>query len=245
MDNEIIIKLEYPRLRNETYVELHDTIGRVFVLFPPAQLGVVPQYTAYQTSYADVVAALDVIIKSGYTELIGKQDHQVRDHVYRGFDDAVKSALNHFNPEKHEAARRIKIVLDKYGNIAAKSFDQETAAIDNLVRELQSGDYPTLVMTLGLDDWVAQLEIENRRFKDLMMARYDETAKRPATHMRAARIATDKTFRELTRQLEALALVNGMQAYEALFRELNAVLSRYKNLLAQQTGKNKNEESEK
>jgi hypothetical protein len=241
MESGIIVKVEYPRLRNETYVELHDTVGRVFILFPPSQLGVVPQYAAYQICCAGVVAALDVITKSGYTQPIDEQEH-VRDRVFRGFDDAVKSALNHFDPAKREAARRIKIVLDHYGNIAAKAIDQETAAIDDLVRELQSGDYPVLVTTVGLGDWVAQLEIENQRFKDLMMARYDEAAKRPETHMRPARAATDKAFRELTRQLEALALVNGMQAYEACFRELNAVLNRYKHLLAQQAGRRKNED---
>jgi hypothetical protein len=242
MENEMIIRLEYPRLKNETYVELHDIIGRVFVLFPPEQLGVVPQYTIYRTCYGKVVESLDVIIKSGYTELIGEQDRHVRDRVYRGFDDAVKSALNHFDPDKHEAARRIKIVLDKYGNIAAKAIDQETAAIDDLVRELQSGDYPALLTTLALNDWIEKLQTENQRFKDLMMARYDETAKRPDAHMRPARLATDKAFRELMRQLEALALVNGKEAYEAFFRELNAVLNRFKLLIAQQTGKGKKKE---
>jgi hypothetical protein len=80
------------------------------------------------------------------------------------FADAVKSGLNHFDPAKREAARRIEIVLDNYGNIAAKALDQETAAIDDLLRELRSGDYPALVDSLALADWLVQLDVENRTF---------------------------------------------------------------------------------
>jgi hypothetical protein len=231
MENEMIVRLNYSHLRNETYVELHDAFKHVFTVFPPSQLGIAPQHAVYQSCYGEVVAALDVVVKSGYTGQLDEQD-RVRDRIFRGLDDAVKSALNHFNPDKREAARLIEIVLDRYGNIAAKAVDQETAAIDDLVRELQSGNYPALTTTLALTDWTEQLQTENKRFKDLMTARYGEAAQRPATNMKAARAATDKAFRELIRRLEALALVNGTKDYEALFRELNAVLERHKNLLA-------------
>jgi hypothetical protein len=210
---------------------MHDTVKRIFTSHPPEKLGIAPQYAAYQSRYDEVVASLDVIFKSEYTELLDEQDH-VRDRIFRGLNDAVKSALNHFNPDKCEAARKVKIVLDKYGNIAAKAIDQETAAIDDLVRELHTGNHPALMETLALTDWIEQLQVENMRFKDLMMARYGEAAQRPVMHMKMARAATDKTFREMLKQLEALALVNGMKDYETLFRELNAVLERYKNLLA-------------
>jgi enamine deaminase RidA (YjgF/YER057c/UK114 family) len=231
MENKMIVRVNYSHLRNEAYVEMHDTIKRIFINHPPAQLGITPQYDLYQSCYSEVVAALDVIFKSGYTGLLDEQDH-VRDRIFRGLDDAVKSALNHFSSDKREAARMLKIVLDRYGNIAAKAIDQETAAIDDLIRELQTGNYPAMTVTLALTDWIEQLQTENRRFKDLMMARYSEAAQRPATHMKTARAATDRAFRELIRQLEALALVNGIKEYETLFRELNAVLERYKNLLA-------------
>jgi GTP1/Obg family GTP-binding protein len=226
MEN-VIINLNYSHLRNEAHVELHDTVNDLFIKYPPPQLGIMPQYLVYKPLYDEELTALDVVRKSGYTDEVDEQDH-VRDHVYRGFDDAVKSALNHFDATKREAAKRVKIVLDNYGNIAAKTLDQETAAIDDLLREYSSGSYPALIDTLTLNDWLKQLDIENRHFKDLMLARYDETAQRPTTHMKAARGAVDKAFRDMTKQLEALARVNGFEAYKAFFHELNAVLERYK-----------------
>jgi hypothetical protein len=149
----------------------------------------------------------------------------------------VKSALTHFDAAKQEAARKIGMALNHYGNIAAKALDRETAAIDDILRELGTGNYPALVSLLALDDWLSQLHVENEQFKSLMMARYDEVAGRPAARMRATRIEVDKSFRSLTAQIEALAMVNGMAAYEKFIRELNAIIERYKNILAQEAGR--------
>jgi hypothetical protein len=90
---------------------------------------------------------------------------------------------------------------------------------------------------LALNDWVVQLAAENQRFKILMDERYKETSQRPATRMKAARTETDRALRNLFNQIEALARVNGIAAYEEFVKELNAVLERYKNILAQEKGR--------
>jgi hypothetical protein len=55
--------------------------------------------------------------------------------------------------------------------------------------------------------------------------------------MKVARKDTDKALRNIFYQIEALALVNGIAAYDAFIRELNAVLNRYKHIQAQEHGK--------
>jgi hypothetical protein len=148
----------------------------------------------------------------------------------------VKSAANHFNADKRNAAGKIRIVLDYYGNIAAKAFDQETAAVDDLLRELND-NHVADVQLLGLTDWLIQLDVENQKFKTLMSERYAETAKRPSTRMKAARSETDKALRALLDMVEALAAVNGADVYLPFVNELNAVSERYKNQLAQAAGR--------
>jgi hypothetical protein len=63
MEN-LITRVDYPGLRNEAHVELHDG-----------------------------TSLFDVIKKNGYTVDIGEQD-QRRDAIFRGLVDAVKSAKN-------------------------------------------------------------------------------------------------------------------------------------------------------
>jgi hypothetical protein len=233
-----IIRFDYHSLRNETHVEYHETCGGLIVKYNPDTLGIRPQYNYYKPLFDSEVSVLDIIRKSEYTGDIDEQDYR-RDHLFRGFSDAVKSALNHFDPAKKEAALKLNALLEHYGNIAAKALDQETAAIDDLLRELNTGNYPACLQILSLTDWVTQLGIENEAFKLLMAARYGETAQRPATRMRATRIEVDKSFRAILNQLDAIVLVNGITDYEAFINELNAVSERYRNILAQEKGARK------
>ncbi|MDR3340025.1 MAG: DUF6261 family protein [Candidatus Symbiothrix sp.] len=232
----LISKLDYVQLRNESHVEFHETVNRLFITYPPSELGLATLYEIYKPQFDAEVSVLDLIRKSDYTEDIYEQDH-LRDHIFRGLTDAVKSALNHFDEAKKNAAHKINRVIENYGNIAVKTLDQETAAIDDLLREFADGNYPALLQTLSLGDWIDQLGTENERFKTLMMARYGESAQRPTTRMKAARLEVDKAFRAITSQIEALALVHGSAAYEPFVKEINAVIERYKHLLAQKNGR--------
>jgi hypothetical protein len=231
--NNIITRVKFSHLRNEVHVELHGTANTVIVKFSPDTLGIRKQYDAYKPALDEEVSLLDIVQKSGYTGEIEEQDIR-RDTVFRGFADAAKSAGNHFDLDKRNAAERILIVLESYGNIASRPLDQETAAIDAMYREFSGGDYPPLIAQLGLNDWLAQLNLENQRFKELMLARYTEAAKRPTSSMRAARTKVDKAFQDIVATLEALVTINGIEAYEPFIKELNTVLERYKNILARQ-----------
>jgi hypothetical protein len=60
--------------------------------------------------------------------------------------------------------------------------------------------------------------------------------------MKTARYDTDKTLRGMLDMVEALATVNGVEAYQPLVSELNAVSERYKNQLAQAAGRRNSEQ---
>jgi hypothetical protein len=60
--------------------------------------------------------------------------------------------------------------------------------------------------------------------------------------MRAIRTKVDRAFLNIVYTVEVLTLSNGIGAYEPLIRELNAVIERYKNILARQHKKSKSED---
>jgi hypothetical protein len=165
-----------------------------------------------------------------------EEDH-VRDGLFRGFADNVKSNLHHFDPAKREAAKKVEIVLEHYGNIAHKSLDEETAAIEDLYRELLKPDNYPQVIALGLGPWMEELVQASRRLEQLMMERYDEAAQRPNVHMQNIRKEIDKVFRSILDLLEALIRVNGAGTNKAFIAELNVVMERYKDILAQEAGR--------
>jgi hypothetical protein len=235
MNNNLFIRFRYENLRNEVHVEYNETIDGIAIKHVPQTLGILPQYNDYKTAVNTEVGALDVIKKSEYTDEISAQDH-VRDGIFRGFVDAVQSSRNHFDANKRKAAEKINFVLEHYGNIAAKAFDQETAAVDDMLRELND-NHAADVQLLSLTDWLTQLDAENKKFKQLMSERYTAIAQRPTTRMKAARAETDKALRTMLDMLDALIMVNGADAYMPFINELNAVNKRYKNQLAQAAGR--------
>lgn len=236
MDSKII-RLRYEYLRNEAHAAYHESVMSLFGQFTPATLNIQPQYAAYHATYNTELLALDLIRHSKFTAEIEEQDAR-RDAVYRGFADTVKGATKHFDPARAEAARGLQSLLDHYGNIADKPANDETAAIDDLLREL-SGGYQTQLTTLALGEWTAQLTSENTLYKTLVASRYAETAARPDVQMKAARKELDAAFRSLLNQVDALVMVSGAANYDAFIAALNAISERYKNTLAQEAGARK------
>jgi gas vesicle protein len=238
----IFLRIHLEHLRSKTHVEYHETIRRIIEKFNPDTLGIRPQYDVYILLLSDELLVLDIILKSEITSEIHAQDH-VRDIIFRGFSDAVKSALNHYDETKRNAAYKIEIVLDHYGNIATLTLDEETAAIEDLIRELKTENNTNLLTTLGLIDWLPELSNANDKFKDLMMMRYEEVSQRPTIRMKEIRTAVNKEFRNMIDQLEALIKVKGIAGYEDFVKEINAVTERYKRILAQEAG-NRNKDDE-
>ncbi|MDR2449537.1 MAG: DUF6261 family protein [Prevotellaceae bacterium] len=232
----IIIRFAYEHLRNESHVEFHTTVNTLFSRFGPTALGIDALYAVYSSLLVEEIDALDIIRRSELTIEIEEKD-QERDSLYRGFVDNVKSQLHHFDPVKREAARKVEIILEHYGNIAAKSLDEETAAIDDLYRELLKPENYPQVITLGLEPWMEELVQASRRLEQLMMDRYNEAAKRPNVHMRSVRREVDKVFRAILDLLEALVRVNGPDTNRAFITELNVVMGRYKDIMAQEAGR--------
>jgi hypothetical protein len=105
-----------------------------------------------------------------------------------------------------------------------------------LLREVLTDQYATILATLGLTDWANELKLANERFTQLMLERYNEAAQRPTIQMKATRLAVDKVFRAILNQVEALVLVNGIDNYQAFIKDVNVVMKRYKDILAQEKG---------
>jgi hypothetical protein len=235
--NHLIISINLHALKNETHVEFSENIDRIFVKYDPATLGFQPLYSLYRTALDHESEALDIIRRSEITSEITRQDH-VRDTIYRGLVDTVNAALHHFNPAFVEAALKIDNILKHYGNLSKKTLDDETAAIDNLLRELRQPSLTQAIARIGLATWREQLSIENEKLKGLMTQRYDETADKTPYRMTTARVETDKYYHAIVNRVESDQLA-GLAVNEAFVKDLNTIIERFKHILAQEIGERK------
>jgi hypothetical protein len=237
----MITRLNFQHLKNELHAELHGTVAGLLAQFSPDALGVGQEYEIYRPLCDEEICLFDTMKKDGYTDEIEEQNNR-REAVLRGFISAVKSAEIHFNKNKREAAERVLLVLDSYGNITDKSPDQETADIEALLDELYYDDYDTIRTEIDLNDWLAQLDAENQEFKAMLFALNSETPERPTPNMKPVRAQVDKAFTDIVCRVETLSELNGVAGYEPFIIELNAVLDRYRNIIVRQKREKKTDD---
>jgi len=232
-----IDKLDLAKLRNDVHFQFFTDFKTLVERFGDGMLKIQPLYGTFLTLYRNEDIALKKIMKSAFTAEIQEAD-RYRDGIWRGMVDANKSALRHFDEAVRQAAGRIKIVFDTYGNIAVKPLDEETSAVYNVLEDLK-GKYAADSATVGLTGWMNELHTANERFKALMSERYDESASKTALVLKECRAKVDEVFRSMTERIHAFILIEGAEPYAEFVTMLNTVVKRYADILAQQKGRRK------
>jgi len=221
-----IEKINLLHLRNDAHFQFHTEFRDLVEHQGAATLKINPQFDGYLPLYNRVDEALKKIVKSEFTAKIHEAD-KARDEIYLGMAETVAATLRHFNPDVRQAAERLKILFDTYGNVANKPLNEETSAIYNILQELK-GKYTTDVASIGLTQWVAELENRNQTFETLVKERFDETASRATDIvMKQARVQLDDVYKTIVERINALAVVEGIETYEAFIKTLNAVIAKY------------------
>jgi hypothetical protein len=231
-----ILKIDLSKLRNEEHYQFQTDFKKLVNQYKPASLSIVPQFQTYLPLYVDEIVALDNIRKSAITDDLAVADC-IREATFRGMRDAMKAAGNHFIPEVKEAASRLQIVFDHYGNLTIKPFDEETAAINRLIIDLQD-EYAADAAAIGINDWVIELKKNNDSFDDLKAKRYTEAANKTQLRMKEVRIKVDVAYHIIVNFINALIIVNGVTNYSEFVKELNKRIENYTLLYAHRKGRN-------
>ena len=193
----------------------------------------------FATLYAQEDETLKKILKSAFTEEIQIAD-QYRDQLFRGMADAVKSALNHFSPDVRTTAKRLKILFDTYGNLAALPINEETSAIYNLLQDL-SGNYYSDAQQLNLTDWIGELQAANDTVGQLVFVRFEEDASKTGFVLKQVRSQMDELYKGIVRRIESFAEIDpDGTPFIPFLNLLNSIIEKYNNLMAQRYGRKEN-----
>jgi hypothetical protein len=221
-----IEKIHTNNLRNDEHFQLQAEFRDLIAANGAELLKIKPQFQAYQQLYEREDEALKKIVKSEFTAKIHDAD-KARDDIWIGMEEMVIAAHRHFSPDVRDAAARLKIVFDTYGNVASKSLDEETSAIHNILQELQ-GKYAPDTALVGISQWAAELKARNDAFEALVKERDSEGAARTSIVVKDARKAVDAAFRQICDIINVYMLLEGDANYETFARTLNEVLGRYR-----------------
>lgn len=225
-----IKKVHLVSLRNGEHLQFQTEFKTEVEKKTPTALGIDTQFANYLLKYKEEDEALVYIRKSSQTDLLNEAD-SYRDRIFRGLCDTDRAALNHFKPEKAEAARKVNIVFDTYGNITVEAYDEETAKINSLIKELRDNHANDLDL-LALNEWVDELENANNKFVDIKNERYTEESSKTSLRMKKVRIETDALYKEMVNRINAQILLNGDTNYIDFVIALNQRIENVKLVLA-------------
>jgi len=223
------------RLRNDEHFLLHTECIRIIDEAGASPLDVVSEFEIYRELFRKVDDAQLKIVKSDLTEKILEADRK-RDDIYRGLVDQTRSYKRHPLQTHKDAATRLSILFDTYGNVTRKTYNAQTAAIINLVQDL-SGNYRPDVEFLGLDIWVEQLEALNGEVDALTGRRYDQNAGKSEVSLRDAREELDAAYYVIIERINAGVIAyRNVVPYPLCVRLLNEVLLKYNNTITRRSG---------
>ena len=222
-----ISKIHLNHLRNDAHFQFHTELKEYVEKIGAG--GILPkimeQLNVYLPLYVKLDEGLKKVNKSAITKQIQEAD-KARDEIWSGILDMNKAATKHFESNVRDAADRLKILFDTYGNLANQPLNEETSAIYNLLQDLE-GKYAADTKTVGIDKWATELKARNKAFSNLMKERFDETADKCDVVVKQARAELDKAYNTIIERINALAIVEGAAAYEGFIRKWNAVVDKY------------------
>lgn len=233
-----IMTIKLSRLINEKHVQFHENVNSIIEQTTAQTLGIADLYTLYQTALTNERDSLAVIVRSELTPKIVEQD-ALRDDVFNVFKRTAKNYRDHYDADYRVAANLLWKIFLHYGDVCGKAMDAETAAINDMLREFDARqDLNEALLTLNLISWKEKLAEVNNNFHKLMLERYSETAGRTNLRMKETRGETDKIYHFIVNELEKqILLCNNNSAFNKFIEELNSIIKRFKDGLAQEFGR--------
>lgn len=203
----------------------------------------VPAVSAHFTNFKVTLQAMDDSMISGgkyaTTPEMEAADKE-RDNLQTGLLGQIRIFENHYDATKKTHALHLKLLVDKYKNKTQKSYEEQTSITANLVEEAQSETYSADITALELTEWVTKLKEANDKCAALSAQNITERgARKTAPKLENTRKVFEDAYEALAKRFNALAEVNGDADYVELFTWWNALIDRYRLLLANRLGAGK------
>ncbi|MDR1895615.1 MAG: DUF6261 family protein [Prevotellaceae bacterium] len=230
-----IIKFRVAHLRNEEHFQLMTEFKKLLEAIGALVLNIEQLFAVFLVLFGKEDRAVEVFRKNDLTDDISAAD-ALRDSIYKGFTLLVETHQYSPAPEKVEAAGNIRTVIDHYGDFRNKSYNEETASINNFVQDINARCADD-INTLNAAEWIANLSASNQTFENLMTQRFDQEAGQEYINLRETRKEIDKVYNQIIDYINASIIVNGEAAYVDFVNKLNERISYYKNTLAQRKGR--------
>lgn len=234
----MIHKIRMGNLRNSEFLAFHKDLLTIVTQNNPETLNV----SDPTATYAAKIAELETLYKTDsfnpITDEIVELDHQ-RDEVFNGILNLLAGHARHFSAEMREPALLLQRDLEKYGpGFVRGNYNAETTDLQNIIADWRNKpELQTAANTLGLTDWIAELERVNQLFNSRFIARTGSYAKKPDETATAKRTEVSMAYDTVCNFLNSYAFLNDSVVYRTTISQINALTDQYSTILKQRRAK--------
>lgn len=226
------------RFQNEEHYKFQTDVNGLITFFTATSLLIAAEYDAFLKPYEDEGEALNFVRKSSYSDQLHAAEMKINETL-DGIEHVINSGTKHYIPAVREASYHLKTLWKTNGDIKTKSQKNKFGAILKLIADLR-GYYRTDTLTVGLDGWINQLEIDYNDYTSIENNIFEEKDDKTHLRMKQVRAEIDAAYRAVTEKINALIIVNGEAPYADFVNKLNLHIDSYTNNLALRKGKGKN-----
>lgn len=232
-----ILNLFLYKLRNGEYFQFMSDFKRLLQNLGAAAIHSESEFETFKTALAQLDEELRVDQGSVLTEKLQYFDTG-RDSCWRAIDMRIDATLLCTIEKEVEAAKRIRRIIDLYGDVRKISYNEETAALSNLLGDLTREENAGFVATCGLNKWVTTLSDLNAAFKSTQDERDTELANKNSGNAKAVRLEIDPLYEQMVERTNAMVSLN-MQTpeIEAFIKELNQKIKTVDTTIAAREGR--------
>ena len=217
-----ISKICLMRLNNGEHHQFHsvvnDSMQRASVLMSNSDM--IALVTNYFDDHQLQETAMGKTRGSARTQEVAQANHQ-RNRLDSSFRLKVKSSMLEMDPEVRDAGTRIMFVLNKYGNVKQLSYAEKSAMMSVRYKEI-SDTLKADLKTIGAELLFSSIESCNNEFNMSISARCAEKVNAILQKkVTDTRLALDSDYRELVLNINAFAVFNTANEYDALIDQIN------------------------
>lgn len=219
------------QLAAESSYQFHLGVSKRIEEETAEKLGITAELPVYKDGIFRMERALEKVPASVFTSKMVDVDGR-RDRVLRILQTHLSDPTVYSEADKRAACERLAVLMGGYSNIVYEAQEKETGMCRNLILDLRSEPYKADVELLGLKEWVDRLDVTNEEFDSYVESRIEESQGKVTGGVSVPRRDTEKAYDEIVRRINALALVNGDEAYAGFIDYLNARIAYFKTILS-------------
>ena len=211
--------------------ELYDRIEAT----TPAALKIEELAPRYKEALDNEGLCVNRISKSAATQAMVEKDAE-RDKLFSFINSMINSFMSYPEKTKQQAAAQLEALFNAYANTPWKTYVEETAAIDGLLRDMEGEAMKAAAETLKLTEYFTTLKTLNDEYRSLSAERTNEYASRVKISTYSARKVVDDLWAEIAQRVNAVAVLDPTDAVNAFIDTVNQIFRKYKDLIAAKGG---------